>query len=76
MSRPRRPDALPLRDGVSASCAVVHGGPWASVLDFLCERLPVLPRVAVVGVIYGLLFVGLSAIVLVIAVNVAGCRLK
>ena len=44
MSRPRRPDALPLRDGVSASCAVVHGGPWASVLDFLCERLPVLPR--------------------------------
>ena len=44
MSRPRRPDALPLRDGVRASCAVVHGGPWASVLDFLCERLPVLTR--------------------------------
>ena len=33
-----------MRDGVSASCAVVHGGPWPSVLDFLCERLPVLER--------------------------------
>ena len=44
MSRPRRPLALPTRDGVSASCAVVHGGPWPSVLDFLCARLPVLRR--------------------------------
>ncbi len=44
MTRPRRPDALPLRDGVSASCAVVHGGPWPSVLDFLCARLQVLSR--------------------------------
>ena len=44
MSRPRRPDALPLRDGVSASCVVVHGGPWANALDFLSTRLPVLPR--------------------------------
>lgn len=33
-----------MRDGVSASCAVVHGGPWSSVLDFLCARLPVLGR--------------------------------
>ena len=44
MSRPRRPDALPTRDGVSASCVVVHGGPWPSVLDFLSARLPVLTR--------------------------------
>ena len=44
MSRPRRPAALPLQDGVSASCAVVHGGPWASALDFLTARLPVLHR--------------------------------
>ncbi len=43
--------------------------PLASWIE---RRLPVLPRVAVVGVIYGLLFVGLSAIVIVIAVNVAG----
>ena len=46
MSRPRRPDALPVRDGVSASCAVVQGGPWASTLDFLAARLPVLAREA------------------------------
>ena len=44
MSRPRRPAALPLQDGVSASCAVVHGGPWPSALDFLAARLPVLRR--------------------------------
>ena len=44
MSRPRRPAALPLQDGVSASCAVVHGGPWPSALDFLAARLPVLHR--------------------------------
>lgn len=43
--------------------------PLASWIE---RRLPVLPRFAVVGVIYGLLFVGLSAIVVVISVNVAG----
>lgn len=35
------------------------------------RRLPVLPRVAVVAAVYGLLFVTLSAIVVIIAVNVA-----
>lgn len=43
--------------------------PLASWIE---RRLPVLPRVAVVAAVYGLLFVLLSAIVVVIAVNVAG----
>ena len=36
------------------------------------RRLPVLPRVVAVGVVYGLLFVTLSAIVIWLAVGVAG----
>lgn len=39
MARPPRP-ALPLRDGVAASCVVVPEGPWADVLDFLAQRFP------------------------------------
>src|SRR5262245_6705312 len=42
--------------------------PLASWIE---RRLPVLPRVAVVGVVYGLLFVALSAIVVGLAVGVA-----
>jgi tRNA pseudouridine32 synthase/23S rRNA pseudouridine746 synthase len=43
MSRPSRPP-LPLRDGVGASCVAVPGPGWATVLDFLADRLPALPR--------------------------------
>lgn len=43
MSRPNRP-SLPLRNGVGASCVAVPGGAWATVLDFLAERLPALTR--------------------------------
>jgi predicted PurR-regulated permease PerM len=42
--------------------------PLASLIE---RRLPVLPRVAVVGVVYGLLFVALSAIVVGLAVGAA-----
>jgi predicted PurR-regulated permease PerM len=44
----------------------------APLAGWVERRMPVLPRVAVVGVIYGLLFVALSAIIVVIAVSVAG----
>ncbi|MBX3031153.1 MAG: AI-2E family transporter [Chloroflexi bacterium] len=44
----------------------------APLANWIERRMPVLPRVAVVGVIYGLLFVALSAIIVVIAVSVAG----
>ncbi len=40
--------------------------------DFFERRMHVLPRVAVVAAIYGLLFIGLSAIVVWASVNVAG----
>lgn len=43
MSRPARP-ALPTRDGVSASCVALPAGRWATVLDFLCERIPAVTR--------------------------------
>jgi tRNA pseudouridine32 synthase/23S rRNA pseudouridine746 synthase len=39
VSRPRKPD-LPLRDGVGASAVFCPPGPWATVADFLAERLP------------------------------------
>lgn len=45
MARAPRPEALPLRDGVSASCVAVPAGPWPTLLDFLCERLPAIDRV-------------------------------
>src|SRR6186713_7577 len=44
----------------------------APLASWIERRLPVLPRVAVVGVVYGLLFIALSAIVVALAVGVAG----
>ena len=43
MSRPPKP-ALPLLDGVSASALALAPGPWASLLDCLAERLPLVSR--------------------------------
>lgn len=43
MSRPAR-IPLPTRDGVSASTVAAPHGPWATVLDFLCERIPAVAR--------------------------------
>jgi tRNA pseudouridine32 synthase/23S rRNA pseudouridine746 synthase len=39
VARPRKP-ALPLRDGVGASAVFCPPGPWATLADFLAERLP------------------------------------
>lgn len=36
---------LPTRQGVSPSCVALPQGPWPTVLDFLCERLPAVSRV-------------------------------
>lgn len=36
--------SLPLREGVGASSIVLPVGPWATVLDFLVERFPGVPR--------------------------------
>ena len=45
MSRPLRPAALPVRDGVSASCAAVgDADAGAALLDFLARRLPAVSR--------------------------------
>lgn len=35
-----RPNAPPMRDGVSASCVVLPSGPWPNLFDFLCARFP------------------------------------
>lgn len=43
MSRPAKL-ALPLRDGVGASALACPAGPWALLLDFLAERLPLVER--------------------------------
>ncbi|SEL76802.1 tRNA pseudouridine32 synthase / 23S rRNA pseudouridine746 synthase [Roseateles sp. YR242] len=43
MARPTKL-ALPLRDGVAASALSCPPGPWALVLDFLAERLPLVAR--------------------------------
>ncbi|MDH0867444.1 pseudouridine synthase [Mitsuaria sp. GD03876] len=43
MARPPKL-ALPLRDGVAASALACPPGPWPRVLDFLAERLPLVPR--------------------------------
>ncbi len=40
MSRPRPAWTPPLRDGVSASRVALTPGPWATVADFLSQRLP------------------------------------
>ena len=42
---PRSPH-VPARDGLRASCVALPAGPWPTVLDFLAERLPALPRQA------------------------------
>lgn len=34
----------PSRDGVSPSCVALPSGPWATVLDFLAQRLPKVAR--------------------------------
>ena len=39
MARPQKL-ALPMRDGVSASCVALPTGPWALLIDFLVERMP------------------------------------
>lgn len=43
MTRPVRPP-LPTRDGVSPSSVALPSGPWATVLDFMAERLPAVSR--------------------------------
>ncbi len=43
MARPPKLD-LPMREGVSASAVACPPGPWAGVLDFLAERLPLVSR--------------------------------
>ena len=44
MHNPLRPQVLPMRDGVSPSCVALPVGPWATVMDFLAERLPIVSR--------------------------------
>jgi tRNA pseudouridine32 synthase / 23S rRNA pseudouridine746 synthase len=44
MARPHSARSIPTRDGVSPSCIALPPGPWATVLDFLTERLPNVPR--------------------------------
>lgn len=44
MARPPRNPLIGMRDGVSPSCVALPPGPWGTVLDFLCERLPNVPR--------------------------------
>lgn len=44
MARPHSARSIPTRDGVSPSCVALPPGPWATVLDFLAERLPTVPR--------------------------------
>lgn len=44
MSRPRSAFTPPTRDGVSASCVALPCGAWPTMLDFLAERIPAVPR--------------------------------
>ena len=44
MHNPRRPQVLPMRDGVSPSCVILPSQGAGPVLDFLCARLPKVPR--------------------------------
>ena len=39
MHNPIRPQVLPMREGVSASCVALPAGPWVTVIDFLVQRL-------------------------------------
>jgi tRNA pseudouridine32 synthase / 23S rRNA pseudouridine746 synthase len=40
MARPPRNPLIPMRQGVSPSMVALPAGPWPTVFDFLCERLP------------------------------------
>lgn len=42
--RARTPCPLPTLDGLSPSCVALPPGPWATVLDFFCERFPQVSR--------------------------------
>lgn len=44
MHNPRRPQVLPMRDGVSPSCVILPSQEVGPVLDFLCARLPKVAR--------------------------------
>lgn len=44
MTRPRPAWTPPTRDGVSPSAVATPAGPWARMLDFLADRLPLVPR--------------------------------
>ena len=44
MHNPIRPQVLPMREGVSASCVALPAGPWVTVIDFLVQRLPIVSR--------------------------------
>ena len=44
MARPARNPLIPTRDGVSPSCVALPVGPWATVLDYLAERMPLVSR--------------------------------
>ncbi|MGV0960706.1 MAG: pseudouridine synthase [Limnohabitans sp.] len=44
MARPQRNPLIGMREGVSPSCVALPSGPWATVLDFLSERLPNVTR--------------------------------
>lgn len=44
MTRTPLNPAIPTLDGVGPSCVALPAGPWATVLDFLAERLPIVSR--------------------------------
>jgi tRNA pseudouridine32 synthase / 23S rRNA pseudouridine746 synthase len=44
MARPPRNPLIGMREGVSPSCVALPVGPWATLLDFLSERLSNVPR--------------------------------
>ncbi len=46
MARPHSARSIPTRDGVSPSCIALPPGPWATVLDFLTDRLSTVSRQA------------------------------
>ncbi|PUE30172.1 pseudouridine synthase [Limnohabitans sp. JirII-29] len=46
MARPPSVRTIPTRDGVSPSCVALPPGPWATVLDFLTDRLSTVSRQA------------------------------
>jgi tRNA pseudouridine32 synthase/23S rRNA pseudouridine746 synthase len=44
MHKSDNPAVLPMRDGVSPSCVAIPAGPWATLPDFLAQRLPAVSR--------------------------------